>query len=418
MKRALLSIALLTGTLLPFTASALPSLQLFVELTPEGGTLRPPPGTYAGPVVLKRAITLDGGGEVTIDGDGSGTVLTVRADGAVVRGVRLINSGDSFDRVDAGLLLEADDTVIEDNVIEQTLFGIHVKQANGNTIRRNRIRSKPVPLKLRGDGIRMWYSHDNVIEANRLESVRDVFITNSSDNRLAGNRILQSGVGTQLVFSPGNVLEANLYDTNQTGIVILYSSDVVVRGNRIMHSRDVSGSALALKDSSQVHLENNEVLHCAIGLVANAPLSPENILYLTGNRFAYNDIALYFYGEKGGHVIQDNRFEGNFIEVAVTAPTSARANDWRNNHWDRYEGFDRDGDGVGDTPYELYLYSDRIWLDRPMTRFFRASPVMELLDFIERLAPFSDPPLILRDPQPRMTLATEQSSAQEVSPQD
>ena len=35
-----------------------------------------------------------------------------------------------------------------------------------------------------------------------------------------------------------------------------------------------------------------------------------------------------------------------------------------------------------------------------MARFFRSSPVLELLDFLERLAPFSSPDLILRDEQP------------------
>jgi nitrous oxidase accessory protein len=36
-----------------------------------------------------------------------------------------------------------------------------------------------------------------------------------------------------------------------------------------------------------------------------------------------------------------------------------------------------------------------------MARFFRSSPVLELLDFLERLAPFSTPDLILHDEQPR-----------------
>ena len=38
-------------------------------------------------------------------------------------------------------------------------------------------------------------------------------------------------------------------------------------------------------------------------------------------------------------------------------------------------------DGVGDTPYEIRAYADRIWMDTPMARFFRSSPILELLDF-------------------------------------
>ncbi|WP_419596764.1 right-handed parallel beta-helix repeat-containing protein, partial [Thiolapillus sp.] len=80
-------------------ALALPPLQLYVEITPEGGTLKPPPGEYSGPVVIRKRITLDGGG--------SGSILTIEADGVVVRGLHLSHSGDSHDQVDAGILIKA-----------------------------------------------------------------------------------------------------------------------------------------------------------------------------------------------------------------------------------------------------------------------------------------------------------------------
>ncbi len=35
-----------------------------------------------------------------------------------------------------------------------------------------------------------------------------------------------------------------------------------------------------------------------------------------------------------------------------------------------------------------------------MARFFRGSPLLNLIDFTERLAPFSNPELVLRDPTP------------------
>ena len=57
--------------------------------------------------------------------------------------------------------------------------------------------------------------------------------------------------------------------------------------------------------------------------------------------------------------------------------------------------------GIGDKTHELYAYADQIWMEMPVARFFRSSPVMELLDFLERLAPFSTPDLILRDEKPR-----------------
>jgi nitrous oxidase accessory protein len=94
--------------------------------------------------------------------------------------------------------------------------------------------------------------------------------------------------------------------------------------------------------------------------------------------------------------------ESNLSTVAISAPGAGSANVWRGNYWDEYQGFDRDGDGYGDTPHEIYLFADRIWMETPMATFFRNSPVLEMLDFLERLAPFSTPHLVLRNPKPRM----------------
>ena len=206
----------------------------------------------------------------------------------------------------------------------------------------------------------------------------------------------------EFIFSPDNEVENNTLIRNTTGIVVLYSNGVKILRNRLLNMPDATSSALSVKGSSQVRIEGNEIVRCAVGLTANSPTHPENILYLNNNRFAYNDVAMYFYGEKGGHIVHGNRFTGNIIPIAVSAASSALDNDWRGNYWDTYEGFDRDQNGTGDTPHNIYLYSDRLWMDRPMSRFFRGSPVLEVVDFIERLAPFSDPKLVLSDPTPRI----------------
>jgi nitrous oxidase accessory protein len=402
MKRLWLMLWLMAGCLLSTPGYALPPLQLFVDITPPGGVLSLPAGRYAGPAVIRRPITIDGRDEVTIDGEGSGTVLTVQADGVTLRGLHLTNSGHSHDQVDAALLLAADDALVEENRIDDVLFGIHIRQSNGNVVRNNRIESRSDAPSLRGEGIRLWYSSDNLLEGNRISGVRDVLFTNSTDNRFVGNTIENSRIGMELIFSHNNEIENNTLAGNTSGIVLIYSNEVAIRNNRLLNMPDATSSALAVKGSSQVRLEANDIVRCAVGLIANSPTHPENILYLNDNHFAYNDVAMYFYGEKGGHIVHGNRFTGNIIPVAVSAATSARGNDWRDNAWDTYEGFDRDRDGTGDTPHNIYLYSDRLWMDRPMARFFRASPVLEMVDFIERLAPFSTPELILSDPAPRM----------------
>ncbi len=63
-------------------AAESPSLQDLVDDTPENGTLVPPPGVYAGPLILEFPLTIDGQGQVTIDNGGHGTVIYVDTDGA------------------------------------------------------------------------------------------------------------------------------------------------------------------------------------------------------------------------------------------------------------------------------------------------------------------------------------------------
>lgn len=388
--------------LCPCAALAAPPLQPLIDATPPGGVLRPAPGAYAGPAVIAKPITLDGGGRVTLAGDGKGTVLRLAASGATVRGLHLTRSGDSHDGVDAGLLVEGDDNLVEGNLIDEVLFGIHVRQGNRNRILDNRVEGRPAPRGARGDGLRLWNSRWNRVEGNAFARVRDLTLANSPDNLVLRNTLTDGRYGMHIVFSPRTRAEGNRLTDTDTGIVVLYSPDVTLRGNAIAHALDGGGAGIAFKDSGAALVEGNEILHCAVGLSANAPLNAEAVLTIRGNRFAHNVTGIYFYGEAGGHRIEANRFENNLTQVGVSAAGVGAANRWHGNTWSDYQGFDRDHDGIGDTPHEVWLYTDRIWMETPKAKFFANSPALELLDLLERLAPFAAPSLILRDAAPRV----------------
>jgi len=385
------------------TASPLPPLQPLLDAAAPRAILKLAPGCYAGPAVIRKPLTLDGQGQACIDNGGRGTVLTVQAADVSVRGLRLTGSGESFDTMDAGILVDTADRVrIENNRIDTVLFGIHLKAANDAVVHGNTVRGQAAPLNLRGDAIRIWYGRGNRIEANDIAHLRDITLTNAPANQIRNNRIRHGRYAVHLVFSPDNIVAANDIAHTTTGIVVLYSDRVRVEDNRIHHVRAEAGAALAFKETSDTQVQRNEVLHCAVGLQANSPLHGHDTLLIEGNRFAHNDTALYFYGDKGGHVLRHNRFEKNLSTLAVSHANATRGHLWEDNAWDDYEGFDRNGDGIGDTPHELWLYADRIWMETPKARFFRNTPALELLDFLERLAPFSAPERLLQDPRPRL----------------
>ncbi|RTZ74846.1 MAG: hypothetical protein DSZ00_03425 [Gammaproteobacteria bacterium] len=214
------------------SAPALPPLQLYVELTPAGGTLRPEPGTYSGPVVIRKPITIEGEGEVTIDAGGEGTVLSILADGATVRGLHLTHSGTSHDSVDAGILVKADRVTVENNLIDESLFGIHLSNANDNVIRNNRISSlTDRDISIRGDAIRVWYSHGNLIENNEVSHARDLVFSNAAENRIVGNRIRHSRISMEFVYSPDNEVTGNRLEHNFTGVTVIYSEAITLSDN-------------------------------------------------------------------------------------------------------------------------------------------------------------------------------------------
>lgn len=402
--------ALLASLLLSCGASA-PSLEVvtgtallqpLLDAAPEGSVLTVPDGVWAGPVVISKPLTVQGSGATVVTGNGKGTVVTVAAPGVVLRSLRITGSGSSHDAMDAAVLVEADDVRIERCTLDDVLFGVFVKAAKRALVCGNVVSSKAEDHSLRGDGVRVWNGSGNRVFGNDVVNARDVTLANARDNTVSHNRIRGGRYGLQLVFAPHNVIEDNLVDSNLTGIAVLYSNDVVLRRNVVQHSRGVSGAGLTFKESGQAIVEDNDVVHCAVGARTNSPTSPDAIISFSRNRFAHNIAGMDFYGENGGHVIHGNRFERNLTQVTVSAAMSARGNEWKDNTWDDYEGFDRDGDGVGDTPHDIYAFADRIWQETPQATFFRNAPALELLDFLERLAPFASPELTLSDPSPRV----------------
>lgn len=377
-------------------------LQPWLDTALPGARIRLPAGIYQGPAVISKPLTLEGDGQVIVDAGGHGTVLTVQADGVTLRGLTLRASGNSHDQLDSGLMVEGKNLLIENNVIEDVLFGISLHKTGDSVVRGNRIRSRPVDPADRGDGLRLWYSSHNRIENNDIAQIRDVTVTNSPHNRFSGNTIRDSRRAFNFLFAHRSLVDRNHLEQNSTGIIALNSDGLTIRNNRILHAMDASGAGIALKETSAALVIGNEIVHCAHGIMADSPMNPLNRIVFIDNYVAHNITGVYFYGAKGGHIAIGNTFRSNLWPVTIIGDGDPLDDTWLGNYWDGYEGFDQDGDGFGDRPYELLAYADRIWLETPAARFFRNSPVLELLDFLERLAPFSAPTLILRDSAPRM----------------
>jgi len=393
-------------------AADYPPLQPLIDATPEGETLVPAPGVYRGPVLITRPIKLDGQGKVTIDSGGKGSVIVVKTDGATLRNLHLTNSGESHNDIDAGVQVRGAFNVITDNTIDNCLFGVDLQQSENNIVRRNRISSKPFELGQRGDAIRLWYSFHNRVIDNEIRDSRDTVVWYSADNTISGNSASNSRYSLHFMYSRYNLVENNHFTGNTVGIFLMYSDGVVLRNNHIAHASGPTGVGIGMKETSELTVEGNVILYCASGLYIDvSPFQPDTTNRFSGNLLAYNGIGIRFLNDWTGNVFRGNQFVDNLTQIVVSGGKTANRNVWEGNYWSDYEGFDHDADGKGDTPHELYAYADRLWQDEPYAQFFKGSPLLEVLDFLERLAPFSAPTMLVRDESPSMTAVMQLAQA-------
>ncbi len=380
-------------------------LQEAIDQAEPGSLLQLPAGEFHGNIVIRKPLILEGVGEATrIVGDGNGTVVTIRSDYVTLRKLSILHSGSEHERVDAGVSIKKARHVTVDRChIDDCLFGIDMEQVSDSAITRNFIRSKPFSLGLRGDGVRLWYSNDNNISANHLTHSRDMVVWYSHGNTIADNFGEYSRYSLHFMYAGRNYVHRNTYEHNSVGIFFMYSRDSIATDNVIKSSLGTTGLGIGLKDCSNFILKNNTMIYCARGLyIDRSPFQPEERNRIQGNRILYNSVGINFHSLSIDNDIVGNIFKGNIDDVYDDDQVTLHSvkNHWEGNYWDSYQGFDRNGDGIGDTPYTLLYYADRMWMLNPNLKFFYASPVISIMNFLAKLAPLSEPVKLLTDPRP------------------
>ncbi len=378
------------------------SLQQIIDNARPGQTIQLEPGYYVGPVYIKtNGITLDGLGKVTVSGQGKGSVMYVEADHVTIRNMEIIESGGSHDKIDSGIKLTGNYNLIENCLIKETLFGVDILQADHNIIRHCEISSiSRRPMALKGDAIRLWYSRHNLVTNNYWYQVRDMVVWYSSENSFISNKGIGNRYSIHFMYSHNNRIADNEFYHNSVGVFLMYSEKTVMTGNIIMQSTGLSGMCLGMKETSSNQILHNRFIYSSEGIhIDVSPFVPEKINTIANNEIAFCGVGVKFHTNQEGNLFRQNYFHNNLVQVEAEGKT-ANLNKWDNNYWDDYQGFDKDNDNIGDAPYSLYAYVEHLWSFNRNVKFFYGSPLLLVLDFLERLAPFSQPKFVLRDNKP------------------
>src|SRR3990170_3403304 len=334
-RRALLALMLAAGAVvLPAVAATGPDegahedhpstseLQARIDAASPGDVVHIESGMYHGNLLVDVPVVLHGMGRPLIQGDGTGSVITVSAPGAVVDGLSVRGSGPGPVGGPAGVRVEATATgaVIRDVVGEGSYYG--------------------------GDGISLWDAEDVLVRDNAIRDARDgVFLSFGKNALIDRNRISGSRYAVHSMFAEELTLSENLFEENLSGAVMMYGGRVLLLRNAIHDSHSPStGFGVLLKDVEDVEVAENVLTGNRVGVqVDGPPAGAAGEIRIHRNTVALNRFGVSLY-PSGHATFFANSFVENTVQVVAQGTGVAGKNEWSfegvGNFWSDYRGYD------------------------------------------------------------------------------
>ncbi|HEY7089699.1 MAG TPA: nitrous oxide reductase family maturation protein NosD [Tepidisphaeraceae bacterium] len=391
---------------LTIASSARADLQQLIDRASPGETIDVSAGVHAGPLKIDKPLKLIGHGGAVIDGGGAGDVVIIAAPDVTIRGMHIRGSGDSLDHESTGIRVLAPRAWIEQNVLEDVLFGIDLKVAPDCVIRENRITSKPLDIARQGDPLRLWRSNNCLVEANVIEHGRDALLWYSDHITIRKNISRHNRYGFHMMYANDVTLEDNELSGNSVGIYLMYGQRFAIARNRITSNRGPSGYGIGMKEVDAYRIADNVISGNRVGIyIDGSPYTRgKSLAELRNNTLACNDVGISMLPAVKGNRIWDNNFTDNVEQVAVLGRGALDGNafavDGRGNFWSDYAGYDGDRDGIGDVAYRSTQLFESLIDREPKLRLLLFSPSHDAIEFIGRAIPAVRPQPKLTDPSP------------------
>jgi nitrous oxidase accessory protein len=358
-------------------------------------------GVYPGDLVIKRPVTLRGARGAILEGSGSGTVLTIDASDVRVDNLHIRHSGRRHTAEDAAIKARGERVAISRVRVEDALFGISLQECKKCVLEQAHvIGGGEGDTELRGDGIKLWESHDSIVRGCTLERSRDLVVWYTKRATLEDNVVKKSRYGSHFMYAHDSIVRRSRVEGNVVGIFVMYSARVTIEENTLAGARGAAGVGIGFKDSDAVVVKNNAIVANTTGTyLDNTPRMKEQPVVFEGNRVALNDVGVRLHIAREGMRFARNDFHEN----ATLLEGDALSADFVENHYSDYEGYDLDGDGIGDVAYEVKALSSQLTDTRPALKLFHGTVAMGVVDAVAQAMPVFSTKKLMIDRRPRMS---------------
>lgn len=350
-----------------------------------GDTLLLQAGLYReGSLVITKALTLTGQGEVVLEGENKFEILTLSGDHITIRNIRFRNAGYSALNDFAAIkVVDARSVVLEGNTVINSYFAIHVSNSSYVTIRNNQISGTPRSEQLTGNGIHLWKCTQALIENNRVQGHRDgIYFEFVTQSVIRGNHSEKNiRYGLHFMFSNDDVYQQNRFSDNGAGVAVMYSKKVRMLQNQFELNWGPSAYGILLKDISDSYIGYNTFYRNTVGI----HLEGTSRMEIEKNSFKGNGWAVKIQASCEDNNFHHNNFTGNSFDVGTNG--TMVLNRFDNNYWDKYDGYDLNRDGKGDVPYHPVSMYSMIVEQNPYTLMLFRSFATQLLDKAEKAIP-------------------------------
>jgi nitrous oxidase accessory protein len=375
------------------------SITAAITAAKDGDTILVDKGIYQEKnLAINKQLILKGINHPLLDGEKKYEIISIRADNVTIDGFLLEHSGvSSMTDFAAIKIYNRHNATIVNNIINDAFFGIYSQYGINCLIKNNTLTAYAKEEQQSGNGIHCWKSDSMRIIGNTISGHRDgiyfEFVTHSVIWR--NNSFKNLRYGLHFMFSNDDAYITNIFENNGAGVAVMFSHGVKMFNNYFKENWGDAAYGILLKEINDSHIENNHFEKNTVAIYAEGA----NRIHIRKNVFKSNGWALKIQASCMDIALAQNNFIGNTFDVGTNG--SLVLNNFNNNYWDKYDGYDLNRDNTGDIPYRpVSMYSMIIERNPPAMILFH-SLITSLMDKSEKVIP-SLTPENLKDEHPLM----------------